>query len=208
MIRFKLAALGFALIGAAPALAQESEPLPRFEALEQQTLALEQQRLDKLETQRQQELLRPATPGSGSSQADKALRVTEIEREMDRVRLEGAQLRAQAQRERDLAEASLPNRRIASFSSLVIRHPEQYLLPPAPPGQYYARLEGRFVLVDAASELVVKVLDPQPTDPKADVPLGAPPAPRAPVPDRPPVPRPEDPQSAKPNAGAAAPLQN
>jgi hypothetical protein len=183
-----IAAIGFALFGALPALAQESEPLPRFEALEQQTLALEQQRIDSLETQRQRELTRPVTPNSGVSQADKALRVLEIEREMDRVRLEGAQTRAQVQRERDLAEASLPNRRVASFSSLVIRNPEQYLLPPAPPGQYYARLEGRFVLVDATSELVVKVLDPRPTDPKADAPLGAPPPLRPPLPDRPPVP--------------------
>jgi Ni/Co efflux regulator RcnB len=181
-------AAAFALVGAASALAQESAPLPRFEALEQQTLQLEQQRLDKLETQRQQELLRPVTPNSGVSQADKALRALEIEREMDRVRLEGVQARAQVQRERDLAEASLPNRRIASHSSLVIRDPERFLLPPAPPGQYYARLDGRFVLVDATSELVVKVLGSRLTDPKADVPLGAPPPPQKPLPDRPAVP--------------------
>jgi Ni/Co efflux regulator RcnB len=177
-------AIGVVLIGAAPALAQETGLLPRFEALEQQTLALEQQRLDKLETQRQRELTRPATPTV--SQADKALRALEIEREMDHVRLEGAEMRAQRQRQRDLAEAA---RRIASHSSLVIRDPERFLLPPAPSGQYYARLEGRFVLVDATSELVVKVLDPRPTDPKADVPLGAPPELQPPVPDRPPVQR-------------------
>jgi Ni/Co efflux regulator RcnB len=170
-----------------PALAQESAPLPRFEALEQQTQALEQRQLDKLETQRQQELLHP--PGSGVSRADSAIRALEIEREMDRVRLEGIERRAQIQRERDIAEASLPNRRIAAHSSLVISDPERFLLPPAPPGQYYARLEGRFVLVDRASETVVKVLDVRPTDPTADVPLGAPPPPRAPIPDRPPVPR-------------------
>jgi Ni/Co efflux regulator RcnB len=182
-----IAAIGFALCAASPALAQESEPLPRFEALEQQTLALEQQRLDKLETQRQQELFRPVTPNSGVSQADKTLRALEIEREMDRVRLEGAQTRAQVQRERDLAEASLPNRRIAAHSSLVIRDPERYILPRAPTGQYYARLEGRFVLVDAASELVVRVLAPRLTDPTGDVPLGAPPPVQPPLPDRPPV---------------------
>ena len=177
-----IVAIGLALVIASPAFAQESEPLPRFEALEQQTFTLEQQRLDSLETQRQRELLRPVSPNAGVSQADKALRLMEIEREMDRVRLEGAETRAQVQRERDLAETSLPNRRIASHSSLVIRDPERYILPPAPPGQYYARLEGRFVLVDAASELVVKVLDPRPTDPTADVPLGPTPPLQAPLP--------------------------
>lgn len=182
--------LGFAAalaLTTAPALAQESAPLPRFEALEQQTQALEQRQIDKLETQRQQELLHP--PGSGVSRADSAMRALEIQRERDRVRLEGAQQRALVQRERDIAEASLPNRRIASHSSLVISDPERYLLPPAPPGQYYARLEGRFVLVDRASELVVKVLDTRPTDPSADVPLGAAPPLRQPIPDRPPVSR-------------------
>jgi Ni/Co efflux regulator RcnB len=181
-------ALVFALAGAAPAFAQESEPLPRFEALEQQTLALEQRQLDKLETQRQQELFRPVTPNSGVTQADKAMRVLEIEREMDRLRLQGDLQHAQVQRQRDIANAALPNRRIASHSSLVIRDPERYILPPAPPGQYYARLEGRFVLVDSRSELIVKVLDAQPGDPTADVPLGAPPPLQPPIPDRPPVP--------------------
>jgi len=182
----RVIAIAFAL--AAPAFAQETEPLPRFEALEQQTLALEQRQLDKLETQRQQELFRPVTPNSGVTHADKAMRVLEIEREMDRLRLQGDLQRAQVQRQRDIAIAALPNRRIASHSSLVIRDPERYVLPPAPPGQYYARLEGRFVLVDSRSELVVKVLDAQPGDPTADVPLGAPPPLQPPIPDRPPVP--------------------
>ena len=44
------------------------------------------------------------------------------------------------------------------------------------------------MLVDATSELVVKVLDPLPSDPKADVPLGARPPLQPPAPDRPPVP--------------------
>jgi hypothetical protein len=76
----------------------------------------------------------------------------------------------------------MPNRRIAPYSSLVVTDPEAYILPPAPKGHYYARLEGRFVLVDAASELVVKVLDPQPTDPTADVPVGPRPPVEAPLP--------------------------
>src|SRR5690606_837214 len=47
---------------------------------------------------------------------------------------------------------------------------------------YYARLDGRFVLVDATSELVVKVLEPQPTDPAADVPLDPRPPVETPIP--------------------------
>ena len=81
------------------------------------------------------------------------------------------------QRQRDLEDAALPNRRIAPFSSLVITDPERYFLPPAPQGQYYARLNGRFVLVDRTSELVVKLLDPRLTDPIGDVPVG----PRPPI---------------------------
>jgi Ni/Co efflux regulator RcnB len=79
--------------------------------------------------------------------------------------------RAQVQRERDLEDAALPNRRIAPHSSLVVTDPERYLLPPAPSGQYYARLNGRFVLVDRTSELVVNVIDPKLTDPAGDVPV-------------------------------------
>lgn len=180
-------AIGFVLC-AAPALAQESAPLPRFDALEQQTQMLEQRQLDKLETQRQQELARPVTPNSGVTQADKALRALEIERQMNQLGLQNDERRGRVQRESDIANAALPNRRIASHSSLVIRDPERFALPAAPKGQYYARLEGRFVLVDSTSELVVKVLDAQPGDPTADLPFGPPPPLQPPVPDRPPIP--------------------
>jgi Ni/Co efflux regulator RcnB len=155
---------------AAPALAQETDNLPRFEALEQQKQAVEQDRFDSLERQRQRERDFTTSPSSGVSGAERALRDLEYQREFDRLRLEGELERAQVQRERDLDNAALPNRRIAPFSSLVITDPERYYLPPPPAGHYYARLDGRFVLVDRTSELVVNVLDPRLTDPQGDAP--------------------------------------
>ena len=43
-------------------------------------------------------------------------------------------------------------------------------LPVAPAGQFYARLDGRFVLVDADSEMVVSILEPSIGDPGNDLP--------------------------------------
>lgn len=164
---------------AAPAFAQqENNELPRFEALQLQEQTFQQNRVDTLETQRQREFDRMTTPNSGFTTADRAIRDLEYARERDRILLDNDLQREQVARQRQLEDTALPNRRIAPYSSLVVTNPEQYILPPAPPGQYYARLNGRFVLVDRTSELVVKVLDPQPTDPKADAPLGPLPAPR------------------------------
>jgi Ni/Co efflux regulator RcnB len=59
----------------------------------------------------------------------------------------------------------------------VLTSPESFILPPAPAGQYYARVEGRFVLMDRTSELVTSILPVQPTDPTADVPAGPRPMP-------------------------------
>ena len=157
---------------AAPAFAQETSELPRFEALQQQEQAFEQQRVDTLETQRQREFDRMAAPNSGFTAADRAMRDLDFARERDRIVLQGDLEREQVARRRQLEDVALPNRRIAPYSSLVVTNPEQYILPPAPQGQYYARLNGRFVLVDRTSELVVKVLEPMPADPTADVPLG------------------------------------
>jgi Ni/Co efflux regulator RcnB len=170
------------LICMAPAFAQESNNLPRFDALEQQKQAVEQDRFDNLERQRQRERDFTTSPSSGFSSADRALRDLEYQREFDKLRLEGDLERAQDQRERDLDNAALPNRRIAPFSSLVITDPERYVLPPAPPGHYYARLDGRFVLVDRTSELVVKVFDPKLGDPTGDVPVGPRPQVQKPLP--------------------------
>jgi Ni/Co efflux regulator RcnB len=165
------------IAAAAPAVAQESNTLPRFEALEQQKQAIEQDRFDSLEQQRQRERDFTTNPATGVTPAERGIRELQYQREFDRLRLEGDLERAQVQRERDLEAAALPNRRIAPFSSLVVTDPERHVLPPVPPGHYYARLDGRFVLVDGTSELVVKVLDPMPTDPTGDVPVG----PRPPV---------------------------
>jgi Ni/Co efflux regulator RcnB len=116
------------------------------------------------------------------TRAERGIRNLDYQREFDRLRLQGDLDRAQIQRERDIANAALPNRRIAPYSSLVVTDPESHILPPAPKGHYYARVDGRFVLVDATSELVVKVLDPQPTDPTADVPVGPRPPAEKPIP--------------------------
>lgn len=169
-------------IFAAPSFAQETNELPRFEALRQQEQIVEQNRLDSLERQRQQDLDRAALPNSSATRAERGILDLEYQRESDRLRLQGDLERAQVQRQRDAANAALPNRRIAPYSSLVVTDPERYILPPAPQGQYYARVDGRFVLVDATSELVVRVLDPQPTDPTADVPVGPRPPAEKPIP--------------------------
>jgi Ni/Co efflux regulator RcnB len=169
-------ALGFA----GPAFGQAFQP-PPFPALEAQKAQVEQQRLDTLEQQKVEETFRWAADPSAASAS--ALRRLEIDREMDRVRLQGEVERDVVRRERTIAEAALPNRRIAASSVLVIRDPARHALPAAPKGQYYARLEGRFVLVDAASETVTRVLDVAPADPVRDVPLPPAPPPAPPLPE-------------------------
>lgn len=166
-------------IFAAPAFAQVSEPLPRFEALEQQQQMNEQHQLDTLEANRQRDLNRGALPNSGVSTAQRALVDQQYDRQRDRLLQDMANARAREQRERDLANAALSNTRVPASSTLVVTDPERYLLPPASAGQYYARVDGRFVLVDRMSELVVGALPVKPTDPTADVPA----SPR-PLPDR------------------------
>jgi Ni/Co efflux regulator RcnB len=171
-----------AALAAAPAHAQQA-PLPRFDALDKQLQVQQQREIDQLATQQQAERNRASLPGSGVSQAEQALRDLEFQRQRDGLLLKGEQDRARAQRERDLANAALPNLRVPRSSTAVVSSPEAYLLPPAPPGKYYARVEGHFVLVDSMSELVTDVLPVQPTDPTADVPAGPrpPPLPGLPV---------------------------
>jgi Ni/Co efflux regulator RcnB len=182
MVRFALIVSLF--VFAAPALAQVSEPLPRFEALEQQQQMNEQRQLDNLEADRQRDLSRAALPGSGVSTAQRALVKQQYNRERDRLLQDAANTRALQQRERDLAAAALPNTRVPASSSLVVTNPERYVLPPAPPNQYYARVDGRFVLVDRTSELVVGVAPLQPTDPTSDVPASPRPMPEPGLPIR------------------------
>lgn len=186
MIRtFALLALapGLVCLLAAPALAQ-LDSLPRFDALDQQLQREEQRQADQAETARQQERMRTALPGSGVSAAERAMRDLAYQRERDQLLLKAEQDRARVQRERDLADAALPNTRVPAFSSAVVREPNAANLPPPPPGKYYARVQGRYVLVDAASELVEAVLPVRPTDPTADVPAGPRPLPDYSLPTR------------------------
>jgi Ni/Co efflux regulator RcnB len=177
MFRFLIPA--FVALSAAPALAQIEQSLPRFEGLEMQIQREEQRLLDELERSRQRERQNALLPGSGVSVAEAALRDMELRREQDRLILQLEQDRAREQRERDVVSNALQNARVPAFSSAVVRQPEAFLLPPAPQGKYYARIDGRFVIVDAASELVELELPIQPTDPTADVPAGPRPLPVA-----------------------------
>lgn len=59
---------------------------------------------------------------------------------------------------RQMPDRGLPVRRVAPGSSLVIHDPATLALPPAPGGQYYARVDGLIVLVDRRTELPVKVV--------------------------------------------------
>ena len=164
------------LFVAMPAHAQ-LEPLPRFDALDRQLQMEDQRQLDHFESARQRERYLNSLPGSGVSVAEQAMRDMDDRRERDRLRLKAEQDRQSVARERMLAEASLLNRRVPATSTAVVTSPERYILPPAPAGQFYARVDGRFVLVDLTSELVTSVLPLQPTDPTADVPAGPRPLP-------------------------------
>ena len=177
-------AIAGVMVFASPAFAQVSEPLPRFEALEQQQRMAEQREFDNIEANRQREMTRSAQPNSGVSEAERALRGLQYDRARDERLLELDRDRQRVQRERDLANAALLNARIPSNSLLVVTDPERYILPPAPPGKYYARVEGRFVLVDETSQLVTSILPVQPTDPTADVPAGPRPLPDTGLPIR------------------------
>jgi hypothetical protein len=57
-------------------------------------------------------------------------------------------------------DMSLPMRRVAPTSALVIGNPASLALPAAPAGQYYARVDGKIVLVEARTELPVSVVRP------------------------------------------------
>ena len=61
---------------------------------------------------------------------------------------------------RPLPDFSLPARRVSPTSVLVIRDPGALALPAAPAGQFYARVEGRIVLVDARTEIPLTVVRP------------------------------------------------
>jgi hypothetical protein len=166
----RLAFAGLLALGAsAPTFAQELTP-PRNEALEQQLLTLEQNRIDALARQQQIERDLSFNPNSGVTEADRALRDLDNRREMDRLLFEGQQQREQAAREQQIREAALPNRQIEPFSPTVVRDPVGAALPATPDGYSYARVDGRYVLVDEGSKQVARILAPQPTDPTDDLP--------------------------------------
>ncbi len=182
----------FALLTTAgvPALAQGFTP-PRFEGLDQQKQTQEQTTLDAQQKRLQAERDKAVTPGPkgrppGADAAGSAQRQSELEDQIHRTEVRQQQERLAVARENAATDLALPNRRIAKASVLVVPDPVRYGLPSAPPGQYYARVDGRFVLVEAASELVVKVLEPQPTDPTTDLPSRPRPAAQPPIPVAPP----------------------
>ena len=175
-----------------PALAQGFTP-PRFEGLEQQKQTQEQNFLDAEQKRLQAEREKAVTPGphgrpAGADAAASALRQAQLEDQINRTKVRQQQERLAVARENAAADLALPNRRIAKASVLVVPDPVRFGLPSAPPGQYYARLDGRFVLVEASSELVVKVLDVQPSDPTNDLPTRPRPAAQPPIPVAPPGP--------------------
>ena len=185
-----LAALGCLAAAGAPALAQGFTP-PRFEGLDQQKQTSDQNALDAQQKRLQAEREKLVTPGiqgqpPGANAATSALRQSRLQDQIHRTEVEIQQERLATARDNAATDLALPNRRIAKSSVLVVPDPVRYGLPSAPPGQYYARIDGRFVLVDASSELVVKVLDPQPTDPIGDQPARPRPPPQPAIPVAPP----------------------
>jgi Ni/Co efflux regulator RcnB len=182
-------ALGFFAAAGAPALAQGFTP-PPFAGLDQQKQTREQNTLDAQQKRLQAERDKVVTPGPNggppANAAASALRQTQLEDQINRGEIRQQQERAAVAHENAVTDLALPNRRISKASVLVVPDPIRYGLPSAPPGQYYARVDGRFVLVDSSSELVVKVLDPQPTDPTNDLPTKPRPAPQPAIPVAPP----------------------
>jgi Ni/Co efflux regulator RcnB len=154
----------------APALAQEQD-LPRFDAFEQQQRDSQQQRFDDLDRARRDELLlRTPTERPGDTRADRAMWLQDLERERSRLELEVQSDRSRERQARDSTALALPNRVVPSYSSDVIRDPERYVLPPAPPGQYYARIDGKFALIDAATQKPAKIFDTHPGEPSYAMP--------------------------------------
>lgn len=177
----KLAMIGLSVLTltALPAAAQTFQA-PNFYALQQQQQTQNQASIDAQQKRIQDEQMRAIQHPQTAAQS--AIRQSELQSQLQQSQVQIEQQRQQIARENAIAETSLPNRRIAKSSLLVVSDPVRYGLPAAPPGQYYARLNGRFVLVDASSELVVKVLDPTPLDPTGDLPAATPPEPLAPAP--------------------------
>ena len=173
--------IGLAAAFTGMAYAQEYQA-PRFEALEQQKLQLEQRQLDTLEKQKQDELFKSTLPQTPQDRAVSTFRQMDLKQQQDQLRLQGDLQRDQQRRDETARTSTLVNRRIAASSVLVVRDPEGFFLPPLPSNQYYARLDGRFVVVDRNSELVVQIIEPSPADPRGDQPKQVLPPAQAPIP--------------------------
>jgi hypothetical protein len=163
--------IAIAFGASAPAFAQGVEP-PRFEAFEQQKRDLDQQRIDDFDRQRTNELSRPVTPGQGAGQdaGNRADALREIERQRQQFLLEREVENQAKQRERDIASITATERTILPNAGEVIYDPKTQILPPPPPGDYYARLNGRYVLVDGATHRPIKSFDLQPDEAGSSIP--------------------------------------
>ena len=148
--------LGLALTSAS--VAQTTFTPPDFPALEKQKEMQRRRDMDDLEDQRDANRTAHALSPDANSAAQTALRDMQIRRDMDQLRLDLRTEQARDERERAITAAKLPNRRIAPTSVLAIREPERLGLPRPPEDRFYAKLDGRIVLVDKTSELVVDVL--------------------------------------------------
>jgi hypothetical protein len=188
--------IAIALGVSAPAIAQQGVEPPRFEAFEQQQRDLDRQRLDDFDRQRTNELTRPMTPGQGAG-ADAGARadaLREIERQRQQFLLEREVENQAKQRERDIASVTATERIILPNDSRVIYDPKTQILPPPPPGDYYARLNDRYVLVDGATHRPIKSFDLQPDEAGSSIPGTTKPRPVQPptryqkLPKQPPLP--------------------
>ncbi|MBI1340073.1 hypothetical protein GC169_07685 [bacterium] len=135
---------------------------PPFEALDTQRAFTASRRLEELDARARAAhptaQVRPPgalLPDTGDASD---LESREILREARALDLDLRLSASRESRSQAVDEAGLPNRRIARFSPLVIADPYARGLPSPPPGRYYAKLAGRVVEVDAASEIVVRVL--------------------------------------------------
>jgi hypothetical protein len=152
------------------AFAQGVEP-PRFEALEQQQRDLNQQRLDDFDRQRANEYAKPIPPGQPAlGEADRATALQQIERDRQQFLLERDVERQAQQREREIARLTETNRIILPNASEVIDNPKALNLPAAPQGQYYARLNGHYVIVDGATNRPIKSFDLSPDEGGSTIP--------------------------------------
>ena len=115
-------------------------------------LKLNQQQLDSFDRQRTNELSRPVTPGRSSlDAANRADALRQIDAQRDQFLLERKIENDAKQREREIARLSEPNQTILPNAAEVIDNPRAYNLPVPSAGQYYARLNGRYALIDGAT---------------------------------------------------------